>query len=69
MKKERALEGTQKGVEKHNCMELGSTALCFTLKLPSAISMFVRDPEPLLSHGELWVSLTCTAVWPNLDLD
>jgi hypothetical protein len=26
-----------------------STALCFTLKLPLVISMFVRDPEPLLS--------------------
>ena len=41
------------------------TALCFTLKLPSAIPMFVRDPEPLLSQGELWVSLACTAVRPN----
>ena len=26
-----------------------STAHCCTPKLPSAISMFVRDPEPLLS--------------------
>jgi len=26
-----------------------ATALCFTLKLPSAISMFVRDPKSLLS--------------------
>jgi hypothetical protein len=42
-----------------------ATAHCFTLKLPSAISMFVNDPEPLLSWGELSVSLACTAVWPN----
>ena len=33
-----------------------ATVHCYTLKLPSAISMFVRDPEPLLSWAELWVS-------------
>jgi len=30
-----------------NCSQ--ETAHCFTLKLPLAISMFVRDPELLLS--------------------
>jgi len=32
-----------------------ATAHCFTLKLPSAIPIFVRDLEPLLSQDELWV--------------
>ena len=41
------------------------TALYCTLKLPSAISIFVRDSEPLLSKGEQWVSLAGTAVWPH----
>ena len=53
------------------CLETASggenyvaTDYCFTLKLPSAISMFVHDPELLLSQGKG----TGELAWPNFGL-